>query len=298
MMLAGCRSAGSGSSCRLLARAGAQAGATSPSSPHHLHPSSTTTNTAIAFALGSRRHISDKLFIRIVPESTTTDSLHDFFRSYGPIRDVRIVTPPREDRPPYAFVEFENVKSALAAMEEMEFRRFAGRLIFPIFHAEKSSNNSSGGVRGGWGSKDGDRRGRDRRNQGKDYYYNRDSRGGKGGVEGYQNSTSLNSSNSTDRKGDQQPQYQHQHQHQHQNEQRRQNQRQPAVAESGERWAQSTAAVAASSAETPAVAEDLEGTFTSGKSGTDTQGQPTGKNSGKKRGWYRKKKRRDRKSVV
>lgn len=32
------------------------------------------------------------------------------------------MTPPREDRPPYAFVEFENVKSALAAMEEMEFR--------------------------------------------------------------------------------------------------------------------------------------------------------------------------------
>jgi len=35
---------------------------------------------------------------------------------------VRIVTPPREDRPPYAFVEFESVKSALAAMDEMEFR--------------------------------------------------------------------------------------------------------------------------------------------------------------------------------
>lgn len=99
----------------------------------------------------------------VVPDSTTTDSLHDYFRSYGPIRDgtslfhspfflplwvrkairrfvnayfpflhfpslsqttpaVRIVTPPREDRPPYAFVEFESVKSALAAMEEMEFR--------------------------------------------------------------------------------------------------------------------------------------------------------------------------------
>jgi hypothetical protein len=35
---------------------------------------------------------------------------------------VRIVTPQREDRRPYAFVEFEKVQSAVAAMEEMQFR--------------------------------------------------------------------------------------------------------------------------------------------------------------------------------
>lgn len=32
------------------------------------------------------------------------------------------MAPQREDRRPYAFVEFSEVKSALAAMEEMEFR--------------------------------------------------------------------------------------------------------------------------------------------------------------------------------
>lgn len=63
MMLAGCRSAGSSSSRRLLGRAGAQAAASSPSCLLHPHPSSSTTTT-MASALGSRRHISDKLFIR------------------------------------------------------------------------------------------------------------------------------------------------------------------------------------------------------------------------------------------
>lgn len=122
MMLAGCRSAGSSSSRRLLGRAGAQAGASGPSSLLHPNPS-TSTSTSMASALGSRRYISDKLFIRstymcvvvvwgcvdmqgflgghkrlilpplllspptVVPASTTTDSLHDYFRSYGPIRD-------------------------------------------------------------------------------------------------------------------------------------------------------------------------------------------------------------------
>jgi len=62
MMLAGCRSAGSSSSRRLLGRAGAQAGASVPSSLLHPHPSSSS--TSMASALGSRRHISDKLFIR------------------------------------------------------------------------------------------------------------------------------------------------------------------------------------------------------------------------------------------
>lgn len=35
---------------------------------------------------------------------------------------VRIVTPEQEDREPYAFVEFEHVRSAVAAIEEMQFR--------------------------------------------------------------------------------------------------------------------------------------------------------------------------------
>jgi len=35
---------------------------------------------------------------------------------------VRIVTPKREDRRPYAFVEFEKVQSAVAAIEELQFR--------------------------------------------------------------------------------------------------------------------------------------------------------------------------------
>ena len=95
----------------------------------------------------------------VVPPSTTIDSLRSFFQSYGAIRDgacalpidrntprammahqtpiewmlisvfynnprntVRIVTPRQEDRRAYAFVEFEQVRSAVAAIEEMQFR--------------------------------------------------------------------------------------------------------------------------------------------------------------------------------
>lgn len=38
------------------------------------------------------------------------------------IPPVRIVTPRLEDRRAYAFVEFEQVRSAVAAIEEMQFR--------------------------------------------------------------------------------------------------------------------------------------------------------------------------------
>lgn len=62
MMLTGCRSAGSNSSRQLLGRAAAQAAASSPSSLLHPHP--TISSSSMASALGSRRHISDKLFIR------------------------------------------------------------------------------------------------------------------------------------------------------------------------------------------------------------------------------------------
>jgi hypothetical protein len=62
MMLNGCRSAGSNSSRQLLGRAAAQAAASSPSSLLHPHP--TISSSSMASALGSRRHISDKLFIR------------------------------------------------------------------------------------------------------------------------------------------------------------------------------------------------------------------------------------------
>lgn len=58
MMLAGCRSSAGSSSHLILRRAGA-------TSPSILHPhSNSTATTAMASALGSRRHISDKLFIR------------------------------------------------------------------------------------------------------------------------------------------------------------------------------------------------------------------------------------------
>ncbi|EWM23903.1 cold inducible rna binding protein [Nannochloropsis gaditana] len=121
-------------------------------------PRSVIDTSLTAFAFGSHRHISTKLFIRIVPHSTTPESLHEFLRSYGPIREVKIVPPTRDDRPPFAFVEFDNLKSALAAMEEMEFRRLEGRLIFPTFHVD---HGRSGNLQGA------NRSGKEHRNQGR-----------------------------------------------------------------------------------------------------------------------------------
>lgn len=102
---------------------------------------------------------------------------------------VKIVPPTRDDRPPFAFVEFDNLKSALAAMEEMEFRvregiqgagewrrprtekvqrahmcpmtgrqRLEGRLIFPTFHVD---HGRSGNLQGA------NRSGKEHRNQGR-----------------------------------------------------------------------------------------------------------------------------------
>ena len=123
MMLAGCRSgAGAG---KLFLATRTTAGAATPSTLGAVavgrsSASSTAHPLTMAAALGSRRHISNKLFIGgtcvwwagwvmhacvllrppltactsppppthpVVPPATTADSLHDFFKSYGAIRD-------------------------------------------------------------------------------------------------------------------------------------------------------------------------------------------------------------------
>ena len=69
-----------------------------------------------------------KLFVANFTKDTTEDELDELFRTYGKIRSVSIFTDwnTGESRG-FGFVEFDDVKDAEQAIEELDSKRWNGR---------------------------------------------------------------------------------------------------------------------------------------------------------------------------
>jgi RNA recognition motif-containing protein len=137
--------------------------------------------------MGSALGVSDsvdstRLFVGNLAYSVTREELQELFSQYGEIVDVVVVTDRFSGRPKgLAFVEYNTVAAAKAAVEALHEQELSGRNMIVAFAKPKADNGMRRGGGGHFEDRRGDRGGYGRGGQGGGRHQGRDNNGKGGG---------------------------------------------------------------------------------------------------------------------
>jgi len=85
-------------------------------------------SNAPLFAQNQKFDMSTRLFVGNLSWSTSEDELRDLFQSHGAVASVKVVTDRETGRAKgFGFVEFEDDKAAMNAMNTLNGKEFLGR---------------------------------------------------------------------------------------------------------------------------------------------------------------------------